>query len=98
MESKNISVVGNELNIFSNKSDMLVKVGAIKLSKKDLKSEVSLIKALQQANESLDKGTYTLHHNNSLFARFDVKNKRIELHKWSENTGIIMPCWNYFEK
>ena len=55
-------------------------------------------KALQQANDSLDKGTYTLHHNNSLFARFDVKNKRIELHKWSENTGMLMPCWNYFEE
>ncbi len=40
MESKNISVVGNELNIFSNKSDMLVKVGAIKLSKKDLNQKL----------------------------------------------------------
>jgi len=98
MGSKHILVVGNELNIFSNKSDMLVKVGAIKLSKKDLKSEVSLIEALQQANGSLDSGKYTLQHHNSLFARFDVKNKRIELHRWSENTGILMPCWNHFDE
>ncbi len=98
MENKNISVIGKELNISSNKSDNYIKVGSIKLSKKDLESEVSLIKALQQANDNLDDGTYTLHHNNGLFARFNVKNKEIGLHKWSENTGVLMPCWNYFKE
>ena len=98
MQSKNISIVGNELNIFSNKSDMLVKVGAIKLSKKDLKSEVSLIKVLQQANDNLEDGLYGVHHKKGLFARFNIKNKEIELHRLSENTGIIIPCWNYFKE
>ena len=86
MESKNDSVIGNELNIFSNISDMLVKVGTIKLSKNDLKSEVSLIKVLQQASESLDKGTYTLDDNNSLFARFDLeKGKILSRHNKNQN-------------
>ncbi len=98
MKNKNIPVVGNELNIFSNKSDMFVKVGAIKLSKKDLKSEVSFTQALHEGIVNMNNGAYTLHHNNSLFARFNVKDKKIELHKWSENTGILMPCWNYFEE
>ncbi len=99
MGSENISVVGNELNIFSNKSDMLVKVGSIKVDKKDLKSEVDFIKALQQAIGSLGNGTYSVHHDAGLFARFDVKSKQItELHRLSENTGILMPCWNYFKE
>ena len=99
MGSKNISVVGKELNIFSNKSDLLVKVGAVKLDKKDLKSEVSLIKALQQANNSLDNGAYSVHHDTGLFARFNVKNKQITgIHRLSENTGILLPCWNHFNK
>ncbi len=99
MESKNISVVDKELNIFSNKSDMLVKVGSIKVAKKDLKSEVDFIEALQQAIGSLDNGTYSVHHDAGLFARFNVKSKQITgLHKLSENTGILMPCWNYFKE
>ena len=99
MGRNNISVVGKELNIFSNKSDMLVKVGAVKLDKKDLKSEVDFIKALQQENGSLDNGVYSVHHDSGLFARFSVQNKQITgLHRLSENTGILMPCWNYFEE
>ncbi len=99
MGSKNISVVDNELNIFSNKSDMLVKVGSIKLDKKDLNSEVDFIKALQQAIGTLDNGTYSIHHDAGLFARFNVKSRQITgLHRLSENTGILMPCWNYFKE
>ena len=99
MGSENISVIGNELNISSNKSDMLTKVATIKVAEKDLKSEVDFIKALQQAIGSLGNGTYSVHHDAGLFARFNVKSKQItELHKLSENTGILMPCWNYFEK
>lgn len=98
MKNKNIPVVGKELNIFSNKSDNYLKVGAIKLSEKDLKSEVSFTKALHEVIVNMDNGTYTLHYNNGLFAKFNVKNKKIELHKRSENTGILMPCWNYFEE
>ena len=45
MGRNNISVVGKELNIFSNKSEMLVKFSAFKLDKKHLKSEVDFIKA-----------------------------------------------------
>ncbi len=99
MGSKNISVVDKELNIFSNKSDMLVKVGSIKVAKKDLKSEVDFIEALQQAIGSLGNGTYSIHYDAGLFARFNVKSKQItELHRLSENTGILMPCWNYFKE
>lgn len=99
MGSKNISVVDKELNIFSNKSDMFVKVGTVKVAKEDLKSEVDFIKALQQVIGSLDNGTYSVHHDTGLFARFNVKNKQITgLHRLSENTGILMPCWNYFEE
>ena len=97
--SKHISVVGNELNIFSNRSDILVKVGSIKLSKKDLKSEADFIEVLQKVIKELDNGTYTIHHNEGLFARFDIEKKQItKLHKWSENTEMLMPCWNYFKE
>ena len=99
MGSKHISVVGNELNIFSNRSDILVKVGSIKLSKKDLKSEADFIEGLQKVIKELDNGTYTIHHNEGLFARFDIEKKQVtKLHKWSENNDILMPCWNYFKE
>jgi len=96
MEIKNLEG-SNELDIFFNKSDTLVKVGAIKLDKQDLKSEGDFIKALQEGTSSLDNGAYNVHHDSGLFARFNVKNKRITgLHRVSNNTGIIMPCWSYF--
>ncbi|MCH8003847.1 MAG: hypothetical protein IH934_04415 [Nanoarchaeota archaeon] len=98
MVNKNISVIGKKLDIFLNKFDNSIKVGAIMLNEKDLKSEASFIIALQKVNNVLNDGTYTVHHNESLFARFDVKKRGIELHKWSENTGILMPCWNYFKE
>lgn len=99
MKSKDISVVDKELGIFTNKLDIHTKVGAIKPAKKDLKSEESFIKALQGAIGNLDNGTYSIHHDASLFARFDVEHKQvISLHRWSKNTGTIMPCWNYFKE
>ena len=98
MASNNISVIGKKLDIFLNKFDNSIKVGAIMLNEKDLKSEASFIIALQKVNNVLNDGTYTVHHNESLFARFDVKKRGLELHKWSENTGILMPCWNYFKE
>ena len=97
METENISVVGKKLNIYSNKFDNLVKVGSIRFTENDLKSEANFIIALQKENNISSYGVYTLHHNENLFARFDVEKKGINLHKWSENTGILMPCWNHFK-
>jgi len=97
MENENISVVGKNLDIFFSKFENPIKVGSIRLTEKDLKSEADFIMALQKANNTLKDGAYTVHHDESLFARFEVKKKGIELHKWSENTGILMPCWNYFK-
>ncbi len=94
----NISVIRKRFNIFSNKPDSQIKVGTIKLDNTELNSEVDFISALQKAITNMDNGTYAIHHNNSLFARFDVKNRKIELHKRSLNTGILMPCWNYFKE
>lgn len=98
MGNQNISVIGKELNISSIRLDRYIKVGAIKLTEKDVKSEDVFIKALQKVMGNLDDGDYSVHHDDGLFARFNVKNKRIELHKWSENTGIVMPCWNHFKQ
>lgn len=98
LESKNISVIGKELGIFLIKSDTSAKVGSIKLAEKDLNSEADFIEALHKAMDNLDNGNYTVHHDNALFARFDIKNKKIEFHRWSENTGIIMPCCTYFKE
>lgn len=95
---ENISVIGKELTIFSNKFDNLVKVGSVKLAKKDLKSDVDFIQALQNVMNNPDNGTYSVHHNKGFFARFNVKNKKIELHRVSEYTGVVMPCWNYFKE
>jgi len=97
MASDNISVIGKNLGIFFSKFDRPIKVGSVKLTEKDLKSEVDFIIALQKTNNVLNDGTYSIHHDDSLFARFDVKKREIELHKRSENTGILMPCWNYFK-
>ena len=99
MESKNISIIGKELDIFFNKFDSFIKVGAIKFAEKDLKSETDFINALQKVMKKSDNGTYTVHHDEGLFARFNIKKKQlVRLHKWSENTGIIMPCWDYFNE
>ena len=98
MKNENISVVAKKLNIFLNKFDNSVKVGNIIFNENDLKSKANFIVALQKANNALDDGTYTIHSSESLFARFDIKNKGIKLHKWSENTGILMPCWNHFKE
>ena len=73
-------------------------VGTIKLVEKDLESESNFVKTLQKLAENLNNGGYSVTHKNSLFARFDIKNKQVKLHKWSENTGVIMPCWNYFKE
>ena len=99
MVSNNISVIGKNLDIFYSKFDNLVKVGSVRLTEKDLKSEADFIEVLQKVIKELDNGTYTIHHNEGLFARFDIeKNQVTKLHKWSENTGILMPCWNYFKE
>lgn len=99
VKNKNIPIIGKELDVSFTKFDKYIKVGAIKLVEKDLKSKSDFIEALQKVIKNLDNGTYTVHHDEGLFARFDVKNKQlIRLHKWSENTGILMPCWNYFKE
>ena len=79
METENISVVGKKLNIYLSKFDNLIKVGSIRFTENDLKSEANFIIALQKANNALNDGTYTIHHNESLFARFDVKKKGIKI-------------------
>ncbi len=92
------SIIEKELYISINKLDGLVRVGTIKFAKEDIKSETDFISVLQKVMKDLDNGTYTVHDNNSLFARFDLNKQSIRLHKWSENTGIVMPCWNYFQE
>lgn len=98
MVNKNISVFGKKLNIFLNEFDNLIKIGSIRLTENDLKSEANFIIALQKANNALNNGAYTIHSSESLFARFDIKNKEIKLHRYSENTGILLPCWNHFKE
>ena len=99
MASNNISVIGKKLDIFFSKFDNPIKIGSVRLTEKDLKSENNFIEVLQKVTKGLDNGTYTLHHNDGLFARFDIKKKQVtKLHKWSENTGMIMPCWNHFKE
>lgn len=99
MGSKDISIIGKKLDIFFSQFDDSTKVGSIRLTEKDLKSEADLIEALQKVIKGLDNGTYTVHHDEGLFARFDIKKKQlISLHKWSENTEMLMPCWNYFDE
>jgi len=97
MESKNISIIGKEMDIIHDQLDSSAKVGTIKFDKKDLKSETDFITALQKVMEKSDGGTYTVHHSEGLFARFDIKKKQItRIHRLSENTGMVMPCWDYF--
>ena len=98
MENQDIPVIGKELNIFSNKPDRHIKVGIVKLTKKDIRSEVDFVKALQNVMNNLDNGDYSVHHNAGIFAKFDIENKQIRLHRQSENTGVFMPCYSSFEK
>ena len=86
------------MDIFFNKFDNPIRVGSIILNEKDLKSESDFIEALQKVTKNLDNGTYTVHHDNGLFARFDMMDTQlVRIHKWSEITSAIMPCWNYFK-
>lgn len=94
MGNKNTSVIGKELNIFLNKFDKRVKVGSIAFTEGDFRTESNFIKALQNIKD-LNPGIYTINHDNGLFARFNIENKTIKLHRLSENTGTIMPCWNH---
>ena len=97
MEAKNDYAAGKKMKIFFRKFDTSVVVGSITLQKKDLQSEVEFKDALQKAAEGFDNGTYTLNHDQSLFARFDMmSNQLVRLHKSSEMTGAIMPCWAFF--
>lgn len=94
----NNSIIKNELEIFYTKFDKSVKVGTLKLNEKDLQSEASCIAAIQKAIKDPLKGSYTIRMNQGLFASFDIEVDKInKLHKRSENTGVVMPCWNYFE-
>jgi len=98
MGSKNISVIGKKLDIFFSKFDNPVKVSSVRFNEKDLKSEADFIDAVQKVVKEMDSGTYTIHHNDGLFARFDLKKKQVNLHRWSENTEMRMPCWDYFKE
>ena len=97
METESIPMIGKKLAIFSNKSERFLKIADIVLHEKDLKTQYDFLGAIQKSAQTLKDGTYTLHHNDSLFARFDVDHSEIvKLHRMSEQTGVIMPCWKYF--
>lgn len=98
MKNQDIPVIGKELSIFSCKPDTYTKVGVIKLTKKDIKSEDGFVKALQNVMNNFDNGMYSVNHNSSIFARFNIENEQVKLHRRSENTGMLMPCYNYFEE
>jgi hypothetical protein len=84
-----------ELTIYSHKSDILNKVGAIELT--DISSEVEFVRLLQKVMSSAGNGTYSVHNDKGLFAKFNLKNNEIQLHELSEYTGALMPCWNHFK-
>ncbi|MBW2991688.1 hypothetical protein KY345_00540 [Candidatus Woesearchaeota archaeon] len=91
-------VNSREMDIFRVRPDNKTKVSSIRLGEKDLRSESSLRAALKHNVKDLDDGMYSVHPANALFARFELINHSISrLERWSENTGILMPCWNYFE-
>lgn len=94
---KNISIIGEELGVFYNKFDKLVKVGMLKLNKENLSSEINCIDALQKVIKKPVKGSYSVHLDQGLFASFGIEVDTInKLHRRSENTGVILPCWRYF--
>lgn len=89
---------GKEMDIFRVRSDNSTKVGSIRLNEKNLKSESELMIALKDTVKDLDDGMYSIHPAGGLFARFKLIDHAIlKLERWSENTGTVMPCWNYFE-
>ncbi|MBR9698966.1 hypothetical protein GOV09_00730 [Candidatus Woesearchaeota archaeon] len=91
------NIIGKELHISLSRLDNLVRVGTVTFNKANIKSETDFISTLQKVMKDLDDGKYTVHDDTSVFARFDLSKQSVRLHKWSENTGIVMPCWNYFE-
>jgi cyclopropane fatty-acyl-phospholipid synthase-like methyltransferase len=93
------SIIGEELEIFQNKFDKLVKVGMFKVNEMTLESKATYINALQEAIKTPDKGTYSVHLNHNLFSSFEVEvNKIKELHNRSLSTGVVMPCWSFFKQ
>lgn len=95
---KNQFFNGKEMDIFRVRSDSKTKVGTIQFNEKNLKSETELMVALKDSVKNLDDGMYSVHPNDGLFARFKLIDHAIlKLERLSENTGVIMPCWNYFE-
>lgn len=87
------------MNIFRIKLDSKTKVGSIQFNEKNLKSEAELMAALKDSVKDLDDGMYSVHPNDGLFARFKLADHAIlRLERSSEHTGVIMPCWNHFEK
>lgn len=94
----NISMMGEELDIFYNKFDKLTRVGTLILNENDLASEIDCINALQKAIKKPVSGRYSVNFNEGLFACFNIEVDKIsKLHRRSIDTGVIMPCWNYFE-
>jgi hypothetical protein len=86
------------MDIFRVRLDSKTKVGSIQFNEKSLKSEAELISALKDSVKNLDDGMYSVHPNDRLFARFKLVDHAIlKLERLSENTGILMPCWNHFE-
>lgn len=98
MRTKKNLMVGKELEIFLSRPDSHTQVKSVKLTDKHIQSEADFIRLLQKVMGNSDEGIYTAYYDNDLFARFNFDNKELSLHKWSENTGVIMPCWNYFKE
>jgi hypothetical protein len=72
-------------------------IGSTRLTENDLKSEDSFAAAFQNIAKTLKSGTYTVYDGKGIFARVDVKDNRLaRIHRWSENTGILLPCWKHF--
>jgi hypothetical protein len=91
-------MLSSNMDIFRVRPDKSIKVGSIRLNKKSLSSESELMAALKDSVKDLDDGMYSVHPADKMFARFKLTSNSIKLERRSENTGVMMPCWNNFEK
>jgi len=87
------------LDVSYRKTNNVINIGSVKLNDEDLVSSDTFSKAFQGIAKGLDRGTYTVYDGKNIFARFDVEEKKlIKVHRWSANTGIILPCWKRFSE
>ena len=87
------------LEVSYRKVNSKAQLGTLRLNSNDLKSSADFINAFRTAAKAMDSGTYTIYDGKNIFARVDIQNKQpTRLHKWSENTGMVMPCWKLFDE